>query len=101
MSRFQYPEARRSEHVDEFHGKSIPDPYEWLHNPDSEETVAFVKAQNSISEPYLKTELRDKYKERSVRTSWRSNFGLTVLRLGLNTQHVNIVQLSQTWLSFP
>ncbi|XP_026463642.1 prolyl endopeptidase-like [Ctenocephalides felis] len=60
MGGFQYPEARRDESIqDNFHGKTVSDPYRWLENPDSNETKDFVDAQNSITRPYI-----DDYKYR-------------------------------------
>ncbi|KAK1156736.1 prolyl endopeptidase-like isoform X2 [Acipenser oxyrinchus oxyrinchus] len=63
---FNYPEARRDESkIDSYHGTEIPDPYAWLEDPDSEETKAFVEAQNKLTMPFLeKCALQGKFTER-------------------------------------
>lgn len=50
-----YPPSRRSDTTDQLHGTSVPDPYRWLEDLNSEETTAWIKAQNKISESYLET----------------------------------------------
>lgn len=49
-----YPHTRRDESVSEtIAGREIVDPYRWLEDADSEETKAFVEAQNALSRPLL------------------------------------------------
>ncbi|XP_072355982.1 prolyl endopeptidase-like isoform X3 [Scyliorhinus torazame] len=61
----KYPEAQRLETIDVYHGEKIYDPYIWLENPDSEDTKAYVEAQNKLTLPFLeKCSIREKFKER-------------------------------------
>ena len=63
--KLEYPETRKSHHVDNYHGFEVPDPYRWLENDNSEETKAWVKAQNKVTYAYLsRIPFRDKLEER-------------------------------------
>jgi len=62
---FTYPYAPKGDVVDNYHGTEIPDPYRWLEDDMSEETAAWVKAQNQLTFSYLETiPFRDALKER-------------------------------------
>ena len=49
----KYPESPRIDHVDLLHGVEVPDPYRWLEELDSEQTQAWVAAQNELTFGYL------------------------------------------------
>ncbi|ACY18871.1 prolyl oligopeptidase family serine peptidase [Haliangium ochraceum] len=52
---FDYPQARRGDVVDDYHGVPVADPYRWLEDTDSDETRAWIEAQNQLTERYLAT----------------------------------------------
>ncbi|WP_013325238.1 prolyl oligopeptidase family serine peptidase [Gloeothece verrucosa] len=64
-SNFNYPLARKDNQVDSYHGVEVSDPYRWLEDPDSEETRAWVEAENQVTFAYLaQISARDQIKER-------------------------------------
>ncbi len=57
----QYPVTPKNDHVDEYHGTKVQDPYRWLEDDRSPETAAWVKAENELTFGYLdKIPLRGK-----------------------------------------
>ena len=50
----QYPETRTDGTVDEYFGVKVEDPYRWLEDDASDETAAWVEAQNKVTDAYFK-----------------------------------------------
>lgn len=50
---FDYPDAPRSETVDDYHGTKVADPYRPLEDPDSAPTRAWIEAENTITDAFL------------------------------------------------
>ena len=77
QAKLNYPATRKSEQVDNYHGVEVADPYRWLENPDSEETIAWVKAQNEITFNYLnQIPVRDDIKERLTKLWDYEKYGI-------------------------
>jgi prolyl oligopeptidase len=53
VAAFDYPVTRKMEQIDDYHGTKVEDPYRWLEDDHSEETKAWVKAQNELTFRYL------------------------------------------------
>ena len=62
-----YPVSPKSDVVDDYHGTRVPDPYRWLENPDSPETIAWVDAENRLTQSVLNGPARDALIERLTR----------------------------------
>ncbi len=52
---FEYPEVRRTDHVDDYFGTQVADPYRWMEDLDSTELASWVTSENAISRPYLES----------------------------------------------
>ncbi|MBI2919602.1 MAG: S9 family peptidase [Planctomycetes bacterium] len=88
-----YPQTRKGDVVDDYHGEKIPDPYRWLEDLDAPETRAWIEAQNRVTFGWLgaipaRERIRARlsalwnYEKRTVpfeeggRTFWYRNDGL-------------------------
>ena len=60
-----YPETKKIDHVDVYHGVEVADPYRWLEDDMSEETAAWVEEENEVTFGYLdKIPFREELKDR-------------------------------------
>lgn len=66
-SMLKYPETRRVDQVDTFHGVDVPDPYRWLEGDvrNDEEVAEWAQAQSDFARAYLdKLPAREMFHER-------------------------------------
>lgn len=82
-SNFNYPSATQSNQVDDYHGTKIADPYRWLEQLDSDETKAWVEAQNKLTFGYLESIPQRKAIRARLEELWNyERFGLPRVRKG-------------------
>lgn len=53
QSKFNYPQPRRAEQIDHFHGTKVADPYRWMEDTESPETRAWIEAENKLTHDYI------------------------------------------------
>ncbi|MBE9170364.1 S9 family peptidase [Pleurocapsales cyanobacterium LEGE 06147] len=76
-----YPCTHRVEQSDRYHGIEVKDPYRWLENPDSEETKAWIAAQNEVTFAYLsQIPVREKIRQRLTELWNYEKFGVPFKR---------------------
>lgn len=65
IAQLQYPQTKKGDVTDDYNGIKVADPYRWLEDDNSEDTKAWIKAQNNVTFDYLATiPQRDKIKKR-------------------------------------
>ncbi|MGS2718975.1 prolyl oligopeptidase family serine peptidase [Paraglaciecola aestuariivivens] len=72
-----YPDTRKDDVVDTYFSTEVPDPYRWLEDDMSEETAAWVKAQNKVTFDYLsQLSSRDTLEKRLTQLVDYEKFGM-------------------------
>lgn len=62
---FKYPETKKNDVKDDYHGTVIADPYRWLEDDNAPETKAWIEAQNKVTQDHLaQIPFRAKVKDR-------------------------------------
>jgi len=65
IPQIKYPETKKVDVVDNYHGTLVSDPYRWLEDDKSEEIKAWIEEQNKVTFDYLnKIPFREKIKSR-------------------------------------
>jgi prolyl oligopeptidase len=65
MSKTIYPSVKTVDQVDDYHGMKIADPYRWLEDVDSPETLDWIRQENELTFSFLeKISIRPHIRER-------------------------------------
>src|ERR1700761_9218461 len=48
-----YPQTKKVDTVNTYFGTAVPDPYRWLENDQADDTKAWVKEENKVTQDYL------------------------------------------------
>ena len=76
-TKLSYPVTATVDQVDDYHGQAIADPYRWLEDPNSEESQAWIEAQNQVTFAYLNDiPIRETLKQRLTKLWDYEKFGI-------------------------
>jgi prolyl oligopeptidase len=76
-----YPETRKVDVVDDYHGTKVPDPYRWLEDENAADTKSWIEAQNTVTFGYLEQiPVRAKIRERLAKLWNYERFTIPVKR---------------------
>jgi prolyl oligopeptidase len=107
LAQLKYPKAKKGDMVDNYFGTiNVSDPYRWMEDNNSEETKAWVKAENKVTFDYLgtlpdRTKINTRLKELWNYTKYSSpvkkdNYYYYYKNIGLQNQSVLYRQLGFT-----
>ena len=68
--KYTYPEARKTDVTDNYHGTMVEDPYRWMEDPEAEETVKWVEAQNKLFHSFIENEPSREAVEKRITELW-------------------------------
>lgn len=78
---WQYPVSRKADQTDDYHGTTVTDPYRWLEDPHSDETQAWIEAQNQVTFGFLNgISVRDSLKQRLTQLWNYEKYGMPFKR---------------------
>jgi prolyl oligopeptidase len=83
----EYPAAERVDQVDDYYGVEVPDPYRWLEDEHSEETKAWLAAQDEIAERLFAKLPERAEAELYLDENWIDGVTGVPVRKGHNTFH--------------
>ena len=82
MTKLSYPITRKCDQMDDYHGTQVADPYRWLEDVDSPETLDWVKQQNELTFGYLgQIPARDRLRKR-ITELWDYARAMTIYHRG-------------------
>lgn len=70
QAQLKYPETKKLNITDDYHGRKVEDPYRWLEDDNSAETKNWVKAQNKVTFSYLASIPFRDYVHRRLESLW-------------------------------
>jgi prolyl oligopeptidase len=81
----EYPAAKRANDADRYHGVTVADPYRWLEDEKSEETLAWLADQEKIAERFISQLPRRTEAEAYLKNNWIEGVTGIPVRKGNNT----------------
>jgi prolyl oligopeptidase len=81
-TKLSYPNTTTCNQVDDYHGTLVSDPYRWLEDVDSPETVAWVKSQNELTFEYLGRIPEREHLRKRLTNLWNYSRAMTIYHRG-------------------
>lgn len=79
--KMKYPDTKRVEVVDDYHGREVRDPYRWLEDTESSQTAAWIEEENALTQSYLNSIPARATMRRRLEELWNyERFGQPVVR---------------------